>query len=269
ARATGAVGVSAAGNAGTRILRRTGLAGSTFAAGVCGRASAVTRFIGHVAVRITRTRGTNTAGVGRGTFVVTGNRRRTAIRVGFTGRALRTAVVRRTAIGAGFVGNVTVRVGLAGGTPVTGVVSGTAIGTAHGRNRTFRTNGTAVVVTAAGGSRYFIFSRTVGRIVFELGLAYTLVIFALARTAGNGIFSGTIGRSIFIFILTTTVNVTFERRGHIVVILGTDISVVNIGRRMHSVVFLTVSVMVSAADVVRTTCPLTALPVWEPPGCGK
>ena len=56
-----------------------------------------------------------------------------------------------------------------------------------------------------------------------------------------------------IFILTTTVNVTFERRGHIVIILGTDISAVNIGRRMHSIVFLTVAVRVSAADVVRTT----------------
>ena len=46
---------------------------------------------------------------------------------------------------------------------------------------------------------------------------------------------------------------TFERRGHIVVILRTDISAVNIGRRMHSVVFLTVAVRVPAADVVRTT----------------
>ena len=96
-----------------------------------------------------------------------------------------------------------------------------------------------------------------------------MVIFALARTAGNGIFSGTIGRSIFIFILTKTVNVTFERRGHIVVILGTDISAVNIGRRMHSVVFLTVAVVVSATGIVRTAGALTALPVWEPPGCGK
>ena len=183
ARATGAVGVSAAGNAGTRILRRTGLAGSTFAAGVCGRASAVTRFIGHITIRIARTRGADTAGVGRGTSVVTGNRRRTAIRVVFTGGTLRTADVRRAAVGAGFVGNVTVGIGLAGGTPVTGVVSGTAIGTAHGRNGTFRANGTAVVVTAAGSSRYFIFSRTVGRIVFKLGFAYTLVIFTLTGSS--------------------------------------------------------------------------------------
>ena len=96
-----------------------------------------------------------------------------------------------------------------------------------------------------------------------------IIIFALARTARNGIFTGTIGRSIFIFVLTTTVNVTFKRRGHIVVILRTDISVVNIGRRMHSVVFLTVSVMVPATGIIRTAGALTALPVWEPPGCGK
>ena len=95
------------------------------------------------------------------------------------------------------------------------------------------------------------------------------IIFALARTAGNGIFTGTIGRSIFIFVLTTTVNVTFKRRGHIVVILGTDISAVNIGRRMHSVVFLAVSVMVPTTGIIRTAGTLAALPIGEPPGCGK
>mgnify|MGYP007030625026 CR=1 FL=1 len=83
--------------------------------------------------------------------------------------------------------------------------------------------------------------------------ADTIIILSVTRTAGNGIFTGTIGRSVFIFVLTTTVNVTFERRGHIVVILGTDISAVNIGRRMHSVVFLTVAVMVPATGIVRTT----------------
>jgi len=96
-----------------------------------------------------------------------------------------------------------------------------------------------------------------------------IIILSVARTAGNGIFTGTIGRSVFIFVLTTTVNVTFERRGHIVVILGTDISVVNIGRRMHSVVFLTVTVMVPATGIVRTSGSLTTLPIGEPPGCGK
>ena len=96
-----------------------------------------------------------------------------------------------------------------------------------------------------------------------------MVIFALTGSSSGCVVAGTIGRSVFIFVLTTTVNVTFERRGHIVVIFGTDISVVNIGRRMHSVVFLTVSVMVPATVVVRTTGTLTALPIREPPGCGK
>jgi len=71
-RTTGAVSVRAAGNAGTRVRRRTGFAGSTFATGVCGRTSAVTRFIGYVTIRIARTRGTDTAGVGRCTSVGAG-----------------------------------------------------------------------------------------------------------------------------------------------------------------------------------------------------
>ena len=115
--------------------------------------------------------------------------RSTAIGVVFTGGTLRTTVVRRTAIGAGLVGNVTVRIGLAGGTPVTGVVSGTSVSTVFRRDGTFGTNGTAVVVTVAGSSRYFIFSRTVGRIMFELGFADASIILSVARTARNGIFS--------------------------------------------------------------------------------
>ena len=242
----------------------TRLTRCALATGIGCRATVITGFIGYVAVRVARTRGADTAGVGRGTSVVTGNRRRTAIGVGLAGGTLRTAVVRSTAIGAGLVGNVTVGIGLAGSTPVTGVVSGTAIGTAHGRNRTFGADGTAVVVTAAGGSRYFIFSRTVGRIVFELGLAYTLVIFTLTGSASGCVVAGTIGRSILIFVLTTTVNVTFERRGHIVVILGTDISAVNIGRRMHSVVFLTVAVNVSATGIIRTAADVSFQIIGEP-----
>ena len=167
----------------------TRLTRCALATGIGCRATVITGFIGYVAVRVARTRGADTAGVGRGTSVVTGNRRRTAIGVGLAGGTLRTAVVRSTAIGAGLVGNVTVGIGLAGSTTVTGVVSGTAIGTAHGRNRTFRADGTAVVVTAAGGSRYFIFSRTVGRIVFELGFAYTLVIFTLTGSSSSCVVS--------------------------------------------------------------------------------
>ena len=65
------------------ILTRCALA-----TGIGCRATVITGFIGYVAVRVARTRGADTAGVGRGTSVVTGNRRRTAIWVGFTGGAL-------------------------------------------------------------------------------------------------------------------------------------------------------------------------------------
>ena len=68
--------------------RGTGLAGSTLATGIGCRTTVITRFIGHVAVGIARTRGADAAGVGRGTSIVTGNRRHTAIRVVFTGGTL-------------------------------------------------------------------------------------------------------------------------------------------------------------------------------------
>ena len=57
---------------------------------------------------------------------------------------------------------------------------------------------------------------------------------------------------------------TFERRGHIVVILRTDISAVNIGRRMHSVVFLTVAVNVSAALILRTAADVSFQIIGKP-----
>ena len=76
------------GTAGLVCRRSTRLAGRALTTGIGCRATVIAGLVGYVAVRITRTRGTDTAGVGRGTSVVTGNRRRTAIRVGFTGRAL-------------------------------------------------------------------------------------------------------------------------------------------------------------------------------------
>ena len=91
-----------------------------------------------------------------------------------------------------------------------------------------------------------------------------MVIFALTGSSSGCVVAGTIGRSVFIFVLTTTVNVTFERRGHIVVILGTDISAVNIGRRMHSIVFLAVSVNVSATDIIRTTADVSLHIIGKP-----
>ena len=91
-----------------------------------------------------------------------------------------------------------------------------------------------------------------------------MVIFTLTGSSSGCVVAGTIGRSVFIFVLTTTVNVTFKRRGHIVVILGTDISAVNIGRRMHSVVFLTVAVNVSAALILRTAADVSFQIIGEP-----
>ena len=62
---------------------------------------------------------------------------------------------------------------------------------------------------------------------------------------------------------------TFERRGHIVVILGTDISAVNIGRRMHSVVFLTVAVNVSATLILRTAADVSFQIIGKPIDTGN
>ena len=62
---------------------------------------------------------------------------------------------------------------------------------------------------------------------------------------------------------------TFERRGHIVIILGTDISAVNIGRRMHSIVFLAVAVNVSAASIVRTTADVSFQIIGKPIDTGN
>ena len=76
------------GTAGLVCRRSTRLAGCTLATGIGRRTTVIAGFVGYVAVRVARTRGADTAGVGRGTSVVTGNRRRTAIGVVFTGGAL-------------------------------------------------------------------------------------------------------------------------------------------------------------------------------------
>ena len=76
------------GAAGLVCRRSARLAGRALATGIGRSATVIAGFVGYIAIRIARTRGTDTAGVGRGTSVVTGNRRRTAIGVGFTGRTL-------------------------------------------------------------------------------------------------------------------------------------------------------------------------------------
>ena len=86
--ATVGTGFRPIGAAGLVCRWSTRLAGSALATGIGCRTAVGAGFVGYVAVRVARTRGADTAGVGRGTSVVTGNRRCTAIRVGFTGRAL-------------------------------------------------------------------------------------------------------------------------------------------------------------------------------------
>ena len=72
-----------------------------------------------------------------------------------------------------------------------------------------------------------------------------------------------------VFVFTTTVNVTFERGSHIVVILGTGISVINAGRGMHSVVFFAVSANIATADIIgRTTADIFTKIIGEPVDTG-
>ena len=103
----------------------------------------------------------------------------------------------------------------------------------------------------------------------KLGLADASAVISVTGSPRGGVISVTVRRVVFVLGLAFAVNVTFERRSHIVVILGTGISVIDVGRGMHPVVFLTVAVNVSAAGIVRTSGSLTTLPVGEPPGCGK
>ena len=57
------------GTAGLVCRRGTRLAGRTLATGIGRRTTVFAGFVGYVAVRITRTRSADTAGVGRGTAV--------------------------------------------------------------------------------------------------------------------------------------------------------------------------------------------------------
>ena len=65
------------GTAGLVCRRGTRLARCTLATGIGRSTTVIAGFVGYVAVRIARTRSADAAGVGRGTSVVTGNRRRT------------------------------------------------------------------------------------------------------------------------------------------------------------------------------------------------
>ena len=76
------------GAAGLVCRRSARLAGRALATGIGRRTTVIAGFVDYVAIRVARTRSTDTTGVGRGTSVVTGNRRRTAIGVGLAGGTL-------------------------------------------------------------------------------------------------------------------------------------------------------------------------------------
>ena len=98
--------------------------------------------------------------------------------------------------------------------------------------------GTSVILTVAGRSGDLIFSRTIGRRIDVFGGAVTRL---LAGHTGDGM------------------NHTGRK-------LGRGASCIKI------IMFHTIGIIfdnISAAVVSRTAGALTALPVWEPPGCGK
>ena len=103
----------------------------------------------------------------------------------------------------------------------------------------------------------------------KLGLADASAVISVTGSPRGGVISVTVRRVVFVLGLAFAVNVTFEKRSHIVVILGTDISVVNIGRRMHSVVFLTVAVNVSAALILRTAADVSFQIIGKPIDTGN
>ena len=98
--------------------------------------------------------------------------------------------------------------------------------------------GTSVILTVAGRSGDLILSRAVGRRIDVFGRTITRL---LTGHSGDGMNHA--GRK-----------------------LGRGASCIKI------IMFHTIGIVfdnIAAADVVRTAGALTALPVWEPPGCGK
>ena len=98
----------------------------------------------------------------------------------------------------------------------------------------------------------------------KLGLADASAVISVTGSPRGGVISVTVRRVVFVLGLAFAVNVTFERRSHIVVILGTGISVIDVGRGMHPVVFLTVAVNVSAAGIIRTTADVSFQIIGKP-----
>ena len=98
----------------------------------------------------------------------------------------------------------------------------------------------------------------------KLGLADASAVISVTGSPRGGVISVTVRRVVFVLGLAFAVNVTFERRSHIVVILGTGISVIDVGRGMHPVVFLTVAVNVLAAVIGRTAADVSLHIIREP-----
>ena len=180
-------------------------------------------------------------GAAAGGFAVTG--RASVIFAGVTGSAVisnsGTAIA---ALGCGLIPT--------GGTLglITGITGSSAV--SNGRADTFGLlfgiisaggagfGGTSVILTVAGRSGDLIFSRAVGRRIDVFGRAVTRL---LTSHTGDGM------------------NHTGRK-------LGRGASFVKI------VMFHTIGIVfdnIPAADIFRTAGALTALPVWEPPGCGK
>ena len=95
------------------------------------------------------------------------------------------------------------------------------------------------------------------------------IILSVTRTAGNGIFTGAVRRRIFVFRRAITRLLTGHSGD------GMNHAGRKLRRRASSikiVMFHTIRIVfdnISAAVVSRTAGRTTALPVWQPPGCGK
>ena len=102
----------------------------------------------------------------------------------------------------------------------------------------------------------------------KLGLADASAVISVTGSPRGGVISVTVRRVVFVLGLAFAVNVTFERRSHIVVILGTGISVIDVGRGMHPVVFLTVAVNISTTNIGRTAADVSFHIIGEPVDAG-
>ena len=133
------------------------------------------------------------------------------------------------------------------------------------------------LVTGIAGSSAISDGRadTVGLLLFGIisaggaGFGGTSVILTVAGRSGDLIFSRAVGRRIDVFGRAVTrllTSHTGDGMNHTGRKLGRGASCIKI------IMFHTIGIVfdnIPAAVVSRTAGALTALPVWEPPGCGK